>query len=432
STTVGGGTWTHALTLDITQFYAAAIDPSNPARLMGGTQDNSTPITTGSPTGWTYALGVGDGFHCAIDPTNPAVLFAEWQFGCSGSGPRRSTNSGGSWTAPTGFTSTDRYNWSTPLVMNPKNNNLLLVGSHRVYRSLNNGVSYSIISGDLTTANPTSLLTYSTITTLDIAAPDTNVYYAGTDDGKVWRSVNRGGAWTDVSAGLPVRWVTRVVADPADPQVVFVTLSGFGGDEHLPHIYRSANRGTTWTPIAGNLPDVPLNDVVVDPIDTQRLYVASDVGVYWTRDQGAVWLPLGSGLPFTAVFDLNLHAASRTLVAATHGRSQWKADLTQIPVAVGPGPRPPGLALSPPAPNPSREHASLTLAMSAPGRAEVAVFDARGRRVRSLIGARLDAGSHPLTWDGNDASGARAPAGVYFVRASTPVGSVSRRLVRVE
>ncbi len=429
--TVGGGTWNKALTLDITQFYAGAIDPSNPARLLGGTQDNNTLVTSGSPSGWSAILG-GDGFYCAVHPTNPAILIAEWQFCCGNTGPRRSTNSGSSWSTPTGVTTGDRFNWSTPLVLNPLNPNVVLFGSHRVYRSLNNGVSYATISGDLTTNNTSSLLTYSTITTLDISAADTSVYYAGTDDGRVWRSTNRGGSWTEISAGLPNRWVTRVTADPLDPQVVYVTHSGFGMDETTPHLHRSSDRGTTWTPIAGDLPDVPINDVVVDPADTQRLFVATDVGVYWTWDQGTTWAPFGTGLPFTAVFDLTLHAPSRTLVAATHGRSQWKADLTQIPVAVAPPAAGPRVTLSAPAPNPSRGAARLTLDLPAPGQAEVSVFDAAGRRVRSLLAGRLAAGRHPIVWDGATGAGARAPAGVYLVRATTPDGTARQRLVRVE
>ena len=287
-------------------------------------------------------------------------------------------------------------------------------------------------NADLTTNNTSSLLTYSTITTIDISAPDTSLYYVGTDDGKVWRSTNRGGAWTDISAGLPVRWVTRVTADPLDPQVVYVTLSGFGGDEHLPHIYRSADRGTTWTPIAGDLPDVPINDVIADPANTQRLFVATDVGVYWTPNLGGTWAPLGTGLPFTAVFDLTLHHPSRTLVAATHGRSQWRADLTQIPVGVDPIAAATGVALSAPAPNPSRDGARLALELDRPGPVDVAVFDARGRHVRTLVRGGLGAGRHPLAWDGTNAAGARAPAGVYFLRATTPDGSARRRLVRIE
>jgi hypothetical protein len=226
-----------------------------------------------------------------------------------------------------------------------------------------------------------------------------------------------------------------VTADPVNAQVVYVTHSGFGGDEHAPHIHRSANQGATWTSIDSDLPDIPLNDVVVDPDDTQHLFVATDVGVYWSANQGASWVPLGSGLPFTAVFDLSLHAPSRTLVAATHGRSQWTLDLGQITLAVGPPPGgrgAPGVALSAPVPNPSRGRARLTLELAAPGRVEVGVFDASGRRVRTLVSGRLEAGRHPIAWDGVDATGTSAPAGVYFVRATASDDTARQRLVRVE
>jgi flagellar hook assembly protein FlgD len=104
----------------------------------------------------------------------------------------------------------------------------------------------------------------------------------------------------------------------------------------------------------------------------------------------------------------------------------------QIPVAVAPAAGPARLVLSAPAPNPSRGRVSLTLELAVAGHAEVAVFDAGGRRVRLLASGPLPAGRHPLDWDGRDEAGARTPAGVYFVRAHTLEGSARRRLVRVE
>jgi photosystem II stability/assembly factor-like uncharacterized protein len=431
-TASGGISWTKALTLDITQFYAGAIDPSNPLRLAGGTQDNNTPITSGSPTNWAYFYPYGDGFYCLIDPTNPNIGFAESQY-CSGKmGPLRTTNGGVNWAYPLGISTNDRFNWCAPFVMNPSNHNLLLVGSHRVWRSTNNGQNYSAISSDLTTNNTSSQLVYSTITTIDISPADTNTYYVGTDDAKVWRSTNRGGSWTDISSGLPVRWVTRVTADPVDPQVVYVTLSGFSADEGAAHVYGSADKGSTWASVAGNLPNIPVNDLIVDPANTQQLFVATDVGVYWTPDRGTQWVPLGAGLPFTAVYDLTFHAPSRTLVAATHGRSQWKLDLTQSPIAVEPPAARAGLALSAPRPNPSGGETRLTLELGSRGRAEVAVFDPAGRRVRTLLADGLEPGRRVVTWDGRDERGVRVGAGVYFVRARVAGSEASRRVVRVE
>jgi FlgD Ig-like domain len=431
--TNGGTGWSKSVDLPISQFYAGAIDPSNSSRLLGGTQDNNTLLTSGGASSWAPILG-GDGFQCMVDPTNPSIVFAEFQY-CSKQGaqvgPVRSINGGGSFSYPTGASATDRWNWNTPMVMDPGNHNIILCGSHRVYRSTTNGVSYTAVSGDLTSNLP-SLLLYGTITTLAISPASGAIYYAGTDDGRVWRSLNSSGSWTEISAGLPVRWITRVTADPVSLGTVYVTLSGFSSDESQAHVYRSTNNGDTWTSISGNLPNAPANDILPDPSDPNTLYLATDLGVYITRNLGGTWYPFGTGMPLQAVFDLTLHQGSRKLVAATHGRSQWSIDLSTLPVAVGPASSPMRLALSAPAPNPSRAIARLDFEMATAGDADVTVFDGSGRRVRNLVSGARNAGRITLAWDGLDARRQRVGAGVYFVRAQVAGASVTRRLVRVE
>jgi photosystem II stability/assembly factor-like uncharacterized protein len=427
STVTGGVPWTKSLDLPITQFYAGAIAPQNRYRLLGGTQDNNTLITAGSPSAWYAVLG-GDGFQCLVDPVDSNVVFAEYQYGCYGSGPQRATDGGSLFIPPGGFDANDRYNWNAPIVMDPADHNVVLSASQRVYKSIDNGQTYVAISGDLTT-NPGAAVVYGTIAALEISPADHLTYYAGTDDGRVWRSTDAGGNWTEITAGLPLRSITRVTADPIDAGTVYVTLSGFGSDEHLPHVYRSIDRGSTWSPIAGNLPDAPANDLVVDPADHNTLYLATDLGVYATRNLGAGWFPLGQGMPLQTVFDLTLHAPSRTLVAATHGRSQWRLDLAPLPTATSPGVSPERLALSAPAPNPSRGAVRLTLTLPAANAVEAAVYDAAGRRVATLAHGARAAGTHALAWDGADARGHRAAAGVYFVRASAGGAIATRRVV---
>jgi hypothetical protein len=434
ASTAGGSSWTPSTDLPISQFYAGSIDPSNPNRLLGGTQDNDCLQTTsGAPNGWTSMGFNADGFYVLVDPVNPAITFGEYQFGSYGVGPFRSTNFGqpGTWTQATGFVSGDRYNWNAPFTISPLDRNTLLAGSHRVYRSRDNGITYAPISPDLTGNNTGSLLVYSTLTTLAISPADTAVYYTGSDDGRVHCSVNSGATWINVSAGLPVRWVTRVVPDPVDPQRVYATLSGFGMDEKLAHVYRSDDRGVTWSPIASNLPDCPANDLIVDPADTDRLFLATDVGVYTSADGGGYWYPLGQGMPIQAVVDLSFHPPTRKLVAATHGRSQWALDLNDLPVGVSaPGDAGrPRLALA--GPHPFRERITLNLELSAAGPVRVAVFDALGRHVRTLADGAWAAGRYPLTWDGRGRDGRPAPSGVYFARAMTGTyASEVKRLVK--
>jgi photosystem II stability/assembly factor-like uncharacterized protein len=431
-TTNTGTSWTQTTDLPTMQFYAGAIDASNASKLLGGAQDNGSNFTTGSPSGWNALQIGGDGFYVAVDPTNSNVIFGEYQNMSGGLGPLRSTNGGASFFAPSGF-GPDRYNWCAPFVIAPSDHNVLLAGSDRVYASTDNGQSYTPISPDLTTNNQVGNLVYSTISTLDIAPSNLNYLYAGTDDGQVWRTKSFGASWQKVNTGLPLRWVTRVTADPVDPEVVYVTLSGYNQDEFGAHVFRSTNAGDTWTSISGNLPNVPANDLVVDPANTSRLYLATDVGVFTTRDLGGTWYPLGVGLPIVPVADLSLHAGARILVAATHGRSQWKFDLSAIPVAVADQPPPPRLALLGPSPNPSRGEVRFTVEVSHPGRVSAEIYDAMGRRVATPLDRRSIVSRESFAWDGRDRGGARARAGAYYVRLSHQDGAaVTRRFVRLD
>ncbi len=433
ATSVGGAPWTPSVDLPITQFYACSVDPSNPNRLLGGSQDNSTSITSGSPTGWTIILG-GDGFQTMVSPLDPNVIYAEWQFCCDGSGLRRSANGGGSWTTPSGFSASDRYNWDAPICMNPLNPLVILVGSQRVYKSTNGGFAYAAVSGDLT-SNPVASVVYGTISTLAISPADTNVYYAGTDDGHVWRSPDRGTTWNSISAGLPVRYVTSVAPDPAASGVVYVTLSGFTLDEFVPRVFRSADGGTTWAPIAANLPDAPVNDLIVDPTNTSTLYLATDLGVFASQNTGGGWFPLGVGMPIDPVNDLALFSSggTRRLIAATHGRSQWTIDVTALPATTpGPPPAPVAFALGPPMPNPSRGAVRLSLELPSATSVDAAIYDVSGRRVSAIASGPSAPGRSTLTWDGHDAFGRTAPAGVYFARVRTNLGVRARAIVRTE
>jgi hypothetical protein len=429
--TTSGSVWTGTADLPISQFYAGDVDQTNATRVFGGLQDNNTVMTSSGPSGWFAILG-GDGFWTLSDPVTPNVVFMEYQYCSGGSGFMRSTTGGLGYSGTSGWVSSERWGWSTPIAMNPRNHNVLLSGSQFAYRSTNNGVTWSKPSAQNLTTNPVSQLVYGCLTTVAISNADTNTYYAGTDDGKVWRSTNRGVIWTDVSAGLPGRWVTRVTPDPVDPLVVYVTESGFSNDVQSALVFRSGDRGATWSNISANLPNAPANDLVVDPADPQTLYLATDVGVWMTRNGGAGWGPLGAGMPIQVVADLTLHASSRRLFAFTHGRSAWSLDLTSLPAATPAASVPPALALSAPWPNPARGAVRMTLALTRDAIAEVTIYDALGRRVSTPHEGALMAGRHVIEWDGRDARGARARAGVYFASARCEGAIRTQRVVLAE
>jgi photosystem II stability/assembly factor-like uncharacterized protein len=308
----------------------------------------------------------------------------------------------------------------------------MVLGSQRVYLSTNQGVTWTAISPDLSGGHflGTGALVNGTITTLAIAASDANTIYAGTDDGRVWVTRNRGASWTNISAGLPLHWITRVTVDPVNAQKAYVTQSGFTQDEPSAHVFRTTNAGATWSNISSNLPDAPVNDLVVDTVDPSRLYLGTDVGVYGTVNDGASWFPLGSGMPVQPVIDIVIHAASHTLVAFTHGRSAWKVDLSGLVVGTEPGPPPAAFTLGV-APNPSRGAVALRLELTAPTRIDVGIFDALGRRVADLGERAWPAGVHRIDWDGRGRDGAALAVGVYYARARASGAVLVKPIVRV-
>lgn len=320
-----GASWSSKKQLPITQFYTCAIDNSAPYRLYGGAQDNGTNRTlSGNPNSWAQIYG-GDGFYCLIDPDDSRYVYAEYQYGNFA----RSTNYGSTFTsAVSGISSNDRKNWSTPVVMNPLNPSSLYYGSHRLYKSTNRAVNWQLISDDLTMGPGGGNQKYGTITTISVSAADTNYIYVGSDDGLVYYSPDNGGNWQLISENLPQRWISRVVADPFQAQKAYVCLSGFRVNEYLPHIWMTEDAGLTWQEISTGLPDAPVNDLIVDPSDANRLIVATDVGVFYRDENIETWQVLGEGLPLVPITDLAYHQASSTLVAATFGRSMYSLQLT--------------------------------------------------------------------------------------------------------
>jgi photosystem II stability/assembly factor-like uncharacterized protein len=326
-----GSSWTFLQNMPITQFYTCEVDEQHPERFYGGTQDNGTNRTmTGNDDDW-QSIYWGDGFYVLVDPVDNNYIYAEYQYGSFA----RSTNGGYSFnTAMTGISGSDRKNWNTPFIIDPQDEQILYFGANRLYKTTNRAVSWTAISPDLTNGGGGVNVTWSTITTI-AAAPSNNQWiYVGTDDGNVWRTSNGGGNWTKISDDLPVRWVTRVAVDPYDENTAYVTLSGYRYDSYLPHVFRSTDGGGIWEDISGNLPDVPVNDIIVDPSVDSAIYIATDFGVYVSWNLGQNWLMLGDNLPNVPIVDLRLHQPTHTLVAATYGRSMYSFNLDQL-VSVG-------------------------------------------------------------------------------------------------
>ncbi len=423
-----GASWTKSYDLPITQFYTGEIDYQSQDRLYGGTQDNGTIRTwTGGTDAWQEIYG-GDGFYVLVDPTDSYTIYANYQYGGLG----KSTDGGYSFGyALNGVNEADRRNWSTPVVMDPSDPNTLYYGTYRLYRTTSGASYWTAVSGDLTDGPGSGNLVYNTITTIAVAPTDPQVIYVGTDDGNVWVTPNGGGTWYDIGAVLPERWVTRVAVDPYDALKAYVTLSGFRWDSPLPHVFATTNGGADWTDISGDLPEIPVNDIIVDPAAVDHLYIGTDVGVYRTTDGGTTWEGLHEGFPIIPVTDLTFHPPTRTLCAATYGRSMFTTILSP-PTRVEGDLEPSGhkeISLGQNFPNPFNPSTDIRFSLPEDRIVDLTIYDHRGRVVRTLVQGKLAGGDHAIIWDGRDDQGAPLPSGPYIYRLDVQDRVITRKML---
>ena len=314
----GGLTNEKVLNLPNNQFYACEIDPNDTERVYGGMQDNGTwGNWTGNETDWFRILG-GDGFRSIVEPGNSDLLYCEFQ---NGNIFRVHLNDLDFFTLD--FSDEERFNWNTPLAIDYNNPSTIYVGSHRVIRSEDRGENLEVLSNDLTDGPYDGNRTFGTIVSLEVSRVDSDIIYAGTDDGHVWNSLDRGSSWNKVDPGMATaRWTTSVLPDPLDDQVAYATFSGFRYDSNDGHVYKTEDNGQTWNDITGDLPDIPVNDVQVDLNDNSKVFVATDIGVFYSINDGLNWQMLGTGLPNVPVIDIDLEHDGK-LLAATYGRSLY-------------------------------------------------------------------------------------------------------------
>jgi hypothetical protein len=245
------GTWTKTSSLAINQFYTVAVSQQDTSRVSGGAQDNGSLRNWGGTP--FNSIGGGDGTTNLIDPTNQNKVYA-----CSQNGACTRSTDGGSTRSSFGATTSDRRNWVTPIVFDPNNPAIMYYAGNRVNRSTNSAASFTVISPDLTHGNGgVGGATFGTVTTLAVARSDGRVIYAGTDDGRAWITRNTGTSWTEITAGLPTRWITHIEVDPANANTAYLSVSGYRNGDPSAHVFATTNGGASWVDISGGLPDAP-------------------------------------------------------------------------------------------------------------------------------------------------------------------------------
>jgi uncharacterized repeat protein (TIGR01451 family) len=339
----------HRTGLEITQFTSISTNPAIPARLWGGSQDNGTERRSIASNSW-FDVASGDGGQVLVDPNTGGFVFGTY-FGISpyrfaGAGPGFFTNQ----SITSGINLSDRSEFYTPWVMNQANPNQLFLGTYRLYRTNNaetanaGDVTWTPISPDLTSGCPGTAPNGARGCLLSAIglADGGEAVYTGSDDGLVYVSTdavtNASPSWTRVDrAPLPARPITQFAVDRSNWRIAYASYAGFNGAtvNRPGHVFATADGGHSWIDISGNLPDSPVNSIVLDPSNANTLYVGTDVGAFVTTDGGSHWVPLSSGLPVVSVWQLSFDPSHRTLAAGTHGRGAFTtSDATQLPALV--------------------------------------------------------------------------------------------------
>jgi photosystem II stability/assembly factor-like uncharacterized protein len=338
-----GQTWEHLKNLPIAQFYAVGLDTRKPYRVYGGLQDNGTwggPSRTFSREGvgladW-FRLHAADGFYCQADPKDTDTVYCEGQFGNLRRVNVRTGDDLGIRPQPPAGQPAYRFNWSAPILVSPHDARIVYFAGNHVFRSVNRGDTWEVISPDLTKGKPgPSEYNGHTITTLAESPLKAGLLYAGTDDGRVHVSRNGGLSWSDLSAkvpGIPAdRWVSRVECSPFAEGTAFLALDRHRHDDCAPYLFKTEDYGANWKPIATNLPpEGPVHVLRCDPVNRNLLYAGTEFGLFLSLDGGASWHSFRHGLPTAAVHDLAVHPRDRELVIATHGRGLYIVDAAPL------------------------------------------------------------------------------------------------------
>jgi len=336
-----GKSWNKLNSIPLGQFYAVNVDYEKPYNIYGGLQDNGT---WKGPHTYSYSkdyeaegqypyksIGGGDGMQVQIDRRNSNIVYAGSQFGYYN---RMNLETGErSFIKPSHDLGEApyRFNWETPILLSPHNQDILYMGGNKLMRSMNQGDDWTPISPDLTAGGKKGNVPYGTLTNISESPFQFGLLYTGSDDGVIQVTQDAGGSWDIISAGLPQNlWVSKVIASSHKKSRVYATLNGYRYDDFKPYVYVSDDYGKNWKDISSNLPLSPVNVIIEDPVKENILYLGTDDASYISFDQGARWQLLDGSMPNVAVHDMVVQTEANDLVIGTHGRSIYITNLDEI------------------------------------------------------------------------------------------------------
>jgi photosystem II stability/assembly factor-like uncharacterized protein len=305
--------------LEISQMYKLGVSASVNEEIITGLQDNGTKLLSGGA--WDDVKG-GDGMECIIDYTDVNTQYGTYVYGQID----RTTNH---WATAIDISANipggNNGAWVTPYLIDPINHETLYVGYEDVWKTTNQGNSFTKI-GDFSDG---------TLRSMAISQSDPNYIYIATLY-KIQRTTNGGTSWEVITNNLPVgsASISYIAVKHDDPNTVWVTLSSYNSHG----AYVTTNGGASWTDISSGLPSIPVNTIVENRQNTSEteLYAGTDAGTYIKEGDNA-WELFSSGLPNVIVSELEIYyddvdQLNSRLYAATYGRGLWVSELNSLPV----------------------------------------------------------------------------------------------------
>ncbi|WP_281987523.1 VPS10 domain-containing protein [Aquimarina aggregata] len=349
----GGKTWRFIGNLPVAQFYHINVDNEFPYNVYGGMQDNGSwrgPAyvwkAQGIRNSYWQEISFGDGFDVVPDKEDSRY---GWSMSQQGFVSRYDWMTGNNYTVRPTHPDPKvklRFNWNAAINIDPFDSSTLYFGSQFVHKSTDKGLTWKVISGDLSTNNPEKLkqsesggLTmdatgaenHCTVLVIEPSTLEQNMLWAATDDGRVHVTQNGGTNWTDVSAnikGLPKgSWIVQIKASNKNKGEALLVANDYRRFNYTPYAYRTKDYGKTWVRI------VDQNDVksytlsiVEDPIEKNLLFLGTDDGLYISLNAGNNWVKWTKGFPTVSVKDLVIQPREHDLVIGTFGRAAWVLD----------------------------------------------------------------------------------------------------------
>ena len=336
-----GENWIKCNSPAVGQFYYVNVDMEENYNIYGGAQDNGVwygPNDYRSGTRWhgtgeyPYKSVVGgDGMQVQIDERDNKTIYAGLQFGNYFRINRNSRERKFITPKHEMGQRPYRWNWQAPILLSSHNQDVLYMGSNLLHRSMNQGDDFTTISEDLTNGGRKGDVAFGTLTCISESPFTFGLIYTGSDDGQINLTRDGGYSWNKISSKLPQdMWVSRLVASQHKSSRLYASLNGYRWDDFTPYLYVSDEHGENWKRIGKDLPNEAINVVKEDPKNENIIYVGTDHGLYVSFDMGQSFNTMSSGLPAVPIHDLVIHPVADEIIIGTHGRSFYKASVSEL------------------------------------------------------------------------------------------------------